>query len=160
MSTEEPTNKIADITASLKEFAARETELAKAELVPSAKNAAIGGGMFGTAGVFALHALWMLLIAGALTVGWAFDTFTALGTWAAFIWGFVTVAVISLAIAAILGLIGRTKFRQVKKPEATIAELQATIQALTGTLKKDEPKARTLQPETPDASRVMPTATP
>ena len=79
----------------------------------------------------------MLLIAGALTVGWLLNTFTSLGTWSAFIWGFVLVAVISLILAAVCALIGRSRFRQIRKPEATIDELNTTIKALTAALKRE-----------------------
>lgn len=135
MTTPEPSN-FAAVTESLKQVASSNIELAKAELTPAAKHAAIGGGMFGGAGVFALHALWMLLIAGALAVGLFFARFTALGQWASFVLGFVTVAVLSLIVAGILALLGKGQFAQVKKPEATIAELQATIADLQRALGK------------------------
>ncbi|MDO4717163.1 MAG: phage holin family protein [Propionibacteriaceae bacterium] len=137
MTTPEPKSRINEITEELKSVINYQYELAKAELRPNVKRAAFGGGLFGAALTFALHALWMLLIAGALTVGWLLNTFTGLGTWSAFIWGFVLVAVVSLILAAVCALIGRSRFKQIRKPEATIDELNTTIKALTAALKRE-----------------------
>lgn len=141
MTASESTSRLADITDGLKKLSSSQLELAKAEITPAVKHAAIGGGMFGGAGAFAMHALWMLLIGAALAVGLAFDQFTSLTTWPAFVLGFVTVGIASLLIAGILALLGRSQFRRVKKPEATIAELNATMQALTAAIKRDDQKA-------------------
>ncbi|MDO4784812.1 MAG: phage holin family protein [Propionibacteriaceae bacterium] len=136
MATPEPKSQIKQIAEELKSVINYQYELAKTELRPTAKRAAYGGGLFGAALTFALHALWMLLIAGALTVGWLLDTFTSLGTWSAFIWGFVLVAVASLIIAAVCALIGRSSLKKIRKPEASIDELNATLKALTAALKR------------------------
>ena len=45
----------------LMDFVARETELAKAELIPAAKQAGIGSAFVGAAVTFLLHSLWMLV---------------------------------------------------------------------------------------------------
>lgn len=124
------------VSQNLKSVLGNQAELAKAELGPAAKNAAIGSGMFGTAGVFALHALWMLLLSAALAVGWLYVSVTGLGPWGSFTLGFLTVAVLSLLIAGLLALIGVRRFKRVKKPEATIAELQKTVAELQAALKK------------------------
>lgn len=119
-----------EFRANFSEFVEREKELAKAELVPAAKHAGIGGAMFGGAGMFAIHALWMFIIALALTIGWILDSFTALSTWGAFTIGFFACVVISLLIAFILFKIGSAQFKRVKAPEGTIAEASATMGAL------------------------------
>ncbi len=116
--------------AELSEFIEREKELARAELVPAAKAAGIGSGLFAAAGVFALHALWMVILCLALAVGWFFDTFTAIGTWGAFTLGFLLVAVMSVLIAFILIKVGQLQMGKVKSPEATIAEARTTLSAL------------------------------
>ncbi|GAB3816297.1 hypothetical protein GCM10028820_15310 [Tessaracoccus terricola] len=119
-----------EFRANFAEFVEREKELAKAELVPAAKHAGIGSAFFGGAGMFAIHALWMFIIALALTIGWILDSFTALSTWGAFTIGFFACVVVSLLIAFILFKIGSAQFRHVKAPEATIAEAGATMSAL------------------------------
>lgn len=128
------TSKLGEIVDALSEFVATESELAAAELKPAAKHAGIGSGMFAGAGTFALHALWMLIIAFALAIGWILDSFTALGPWGAFTLGFVIAAVISLLIAFVLVKIGQAQMKKVKKPEATIAEAKATLQAIAASL--------------------------
>jgi membrane protein implicated in regulation of membrane protease activity len=84
-----------------------QVELAKAELTPAAKNAGIGGGLFGAA-AFGLAAL-------------------GLPYWAAFL----IVAGVLLVIAAIAALIGYTRIKKVKAPEKTIANAQALVAELS-----------------------------
>lgn len=114
----------------LAEFIAREKELAKAELVPAAKSAGIGAGLFAGAGVFALHALWMLLLCLALGVGWFLTSFTALSPWGGFTLGFLLTAILSLIVAFILIKVGQLNMGKVKSPDATIEEARATISSL------------------------------
>lgn len=118
------------IRTSLSEFVSRETELAKAEIIPAAKHAGIGSGFFAGAGAFAFHALWMLIIAAALAIGWLLDSVTALSTWGSFTLGFVITAIFSLLVAFILIKLGQGQLRKVKAPEATIAEAKATLTAV------------------------------
>lgn len=145
-----PTSKLGEVVDALSEFIAAESELAAAELKPAAKHAGIGSGMFAGAGTFALHALWMLIIAFALAIGWILDAFTALSTWGAFTIGFIIAAVISLLIAFVLVKIGQAQMKKVKKPEATIAEAKATLQAIVASLGriKGEPQgAEVIRPD-------------
>ena len=106
-----------------------QVELAKSELTPAAKNAGIGGGLFGAAGYFGINAGTLVFIAAALGLA-------ALGLpyWAAFL----VMAGVLLLIAAILGAIGFTRIKKVKPPEKTIAngkalvtELQAAVSRAT-----------------------------
>lgn len=103
--------------------------LAKSELTPAAKNAGIGGGLFGAAGYFGVNAGTLIFIAAALGLA-------ALGLpyWAAFL----IMAGVLLVIAAILGAVGYSRFKKVKPPEKTIAngkalvtELQAAVSRAT-----------------------------
>ena len=64
---------IGNISNDLSTLFRQEVELAKAELVPAAKHAGIGGAFFGGAGMFAIHAVWMFVIALALTIGGLVD---------------------------------------------------------------------------------------
>lgn len=135
--TQEPESRdFAEVSANLKAVIDDQVSLAKSELAPAAKHVAVGSGMFGAAGVFALHALWMLLIGGALAVGWLYDSVTKLGPWGSFVLGFLTVAVLSLLIAGLLAMFGSGQFKKVKKPEATIEELNKTIADLRLALSK------------------------
>ena len=60
---------LVEIKDTVAEFVSKETELAAAELKPSAKAAGIGAGFFAVAAVFVFHALWMLVILIALSIG-------------------------------------------------------------------------------------------
>ena len=115
----------------LMDFVERESELAKAEIIPSAKQAGIGSAYVAGASAFLLHAIWMLVVTFGFGIGWLLDTFTGLGLLGSFTLGFLLGAVVSLAIAAVLALLARKRFRRVKAPEATIAEAKATFIALT-----------------------------
>ena len=97
-------------------------ELAKAELTPAAKNAGIGGGLFGAAGYFGINAATLIYVAAAFGLA-------ALGLpyWAAFL----IVAGVLLVIAAITGLIGYSRIKKVKAPEKTIANAQALVSELS-----------------------------
>lgn len=122
---------IQQVRASLAEFVSKETELAKAEVLPAAKQAAFGSGMFAGAGAFAFHALWMIIISVALGIAWLLNSVTALGPWGSGMIGFLTTAVFSLLIAFVLVKLGQFRFRKVSKPDATIAEAKATFTAIS-----------------------------
>ncbi len=149
MTTPEPASTFNRVAANVSDFIAVESELAKAELVPAAKHAGIGTGFFAGAGAFIFHALWMLVIAMALAISWALNSFTPLGPWGSFTIGFLLTVMFSLLIAFILIMLGRRQFKQVKKPEATIAEAKATaaaISAALGTTPTDEPTLTAYRP--------------
>ena len=128
------------VRASLAEFASKEAELARAEVVPAAKNAGFGSGMFAGAGVFALHALWMIIIAISLAIAWLLNSVTALGPWGSGTIAFVITAVFSLLIAFVLVKLGQSRFKKVAKPEATIAEAKATFTAIGDALSGHGPE--------------------
>ena len=113
-------------------------ELAKTELIPSAKNAGIGAGLFGAAGYFGINALTLLYIAAALGL-------VALGVapWLAF----VIVAAVLLLVAAVLGLIGYTRVKKVKAPERTIAQAQESVAEISGAIKRATAAAQAPQIE-------------
>lgn len=121
---------LVEIKDTVAEFVSKETELAAAELKPSAKAAGIGAGFFAGAAVFVFHALWMLVILIALSIGLLLYAVTPMGPWGSFTLGFLASVLISLLIAGVLFTLGRGKFSQVKKPEATIAEAKATLDAV------------------------------
>ena len=132
------------IKASLAEFVSKETELAKAEVVPAAKQAGIGSGLFAGAGILALHALWMILIAVVSAIAWLLNSVTDLGPWASGTIAFAITAVFSLLVAFILVKVGQSRFKKVTKPEATIAEARATLTAISDAVSGDSPSDRAL----------------
>ena len=142
-------DQIATIKGAIPKMIAGIKELAKAELVPSAKHAGIGGGLFGGAGASAFFAFKCLLWAATFGVANFYhyvagrDWFTALAL------AFVTFAVIALVLAAVMGLIGWLQVKKVKMPTATIEETKASISALSSSVTaglddvKAEDEART-----------------
>lgn len=130
----EPRYPLVAIKDALSDFVAKESELAAAELKPAAKAAGIGGAFFAGAAVFLFHALWMFVILVALAVGLLLNTLTPLGPWASFTLGFLASVLFSVLVAVILFTLGRGKFAQVKKPEATLSEAKATLDVVVDTL--------------------------
>jgi uncharacterized membrane protein YqjE len=83
-----------------------EVELAKAELAQKGKQAGIGAGMFGGAGLFGVFGF------GALTAAIIALLATAMDTWLAA----VIVAVVYFAIAGIAALMGKNRVKQATPP--------------------------------------------
>lgn len=101
-------------SSQVSELVRYEVELAKAEIAESAKSGAIGGGLFGAAGVVLLYStFFFFFFIAALLAVW-------LPLWA----GFLITFAIMLVIAGILALIGLKKVKGVKKPEKTIESVQ------------------------------------
>lgn len=126
----EPRHPLVEIKDAVADFVSKESELAAAELKPTAKAAGLGAGFFAGAAVFLFHALWMLVILVALAVGLLIHAITPLGPWGSFTLGFLVSVLFSLLVAGVLFTFGRGKFAQVKKPEATISEAKATLDAV------------------------------
>jgi uncharacterized membrane protein YqjE len=101
--TPELVKQLSDQTSSL---VRSEIELAKAELATKGKQAGIGAGMFGGAGVFGLYGF------GALTAAIIAALSLAMDTWLAAL----IVAVVYFAIAGIAALMGRGKVKQAGPP--------------------------------------------
>lgn len=114
-----------------------EIQLAKAELVPAAKNAGIGAGLFGAAGYFAICALSVLYFAAAFALAQVVDTWLA----------FLIVGVVLLLIAAVLGLVGFLLVKRVKAPEKTIANANATVAELKAAVQRGNAAATAPQIE-------------
>ncbi len=132
---------LSDITADIQTIVKGEIELAKAELVPQAKRLTLGAGLFGAAGYFLIQAVTLLFICGGLA-------FTALyeggvGIVWAFCLGFLTMAGVTLLIAGVLVLIGWMKV-QVKGPEATIANAQQSVDAVTSAINRGQANVRAI----------------
>ncbi|WP_375431046.1 phage holin family protein [uncultured Friedmanniella sp.] len=124
---------VKSITDDVKLLVRDEIALAKAELVPAAKNAGIGAGMFGAAGYFAICALSVLYFAAAFGL-----VALGLSEWLAFL----IVGVVLLLIAAVLGVIGLTLVKKVKGPERTIATANATVADLKAAVQRGNAAAK------------------
>jgi hypothetical protein len=115
-----------------------EIELAKAELVPSAKKAGIGAGMLGGAGYFGINGATLLYVAAALGI-------YALGL---SLWlSFLIVAVVLLLIAGILALIGMRNLKKVKGPDKTIAQAKTSVAEIKGAIQQGTAAAKAPQIE-------------
>lgn len=131
----EPGHPLVEIKDALADFVAVESELAVVELTPTAKSAGIGAGLFAGAAVFVFHVIWMLVLAVALGVA-LLISLTGMGPLGSITLGIVASMVFSLIVAAVLVLLGRNKFREIQKPEATIAEAKATLDAVVDVVAK------------------------
>ena len=128
---------IKGITDDVKLLVRDEIQLAKAELVPAAKNAGIGAGLFGAAGYFAICALSVLYFAAAFALAQVMDTWLA----------FLIVGVALLLIAAVLGLVGFLLVKRVKAPEKTIANANATVAEIKAAVQRGNAAATAPQIE-------------
>ncbi|MEU1617212.1 phage holin family protein [Streptomyces sp. NPDC005722] len=113
----------ASATADLSELVHEEIALAKAELRQDVKRAGIGGGAVGAAGILALFSLPVLSFAAAYGIH-------NLGLGLA--WSFLIVGGAYLVLAGLLGLMARSKFKKIKKPERSIASAKETAAVLQG----------------------------
>ena len=104
---------IKNITDDVKLLVQDQIELARAELVPAAKNGGTGAGLFGAAGYFGISATILLYFAAAFGLVEA-----GLPEWLAFL----IVAVALLLIAGILAGVGYLFVKRIKPPERTIAQ--------------------------------------
>lgn len=95
----------------------QQIELAKSELSYTAKQAASTSGLLIGAGVLGFLAFVFLLVAGAYGIVAA-----GLPVWA----GFLIVAGLLLLVAAILGLLGRSRAKKVGPPQRAINQAQET----------------------------------
>jgi len=108
--------------------------LAKAEVVPAAKAAGVGGGMFGAAGYLAANAASLLFLAGGLGFALLYSHLAGWGPLASTALGFVTMAVLLLVLAGILAMMGKGKLKKVKAPEETLKEAKQTVATLKQSL--------------------------
>lgn len=130
------------ITDDVKALVQGEVELAKAELVPSAKKAGVGAGMFGAAGYFALNGVSLLFLAGALAFALLFG-----GKTLPIVLGFVCMAVVVFILAGILALVGKSSINKVKGPEQTIAEGKKSVESVKHAMTRANAQAKTQQLE-------------
>ena len=140
---------VKDIQGDIRNLIQGEVELAKQELVPSAKNAGAGAGLFSGALYFVLNALILLFIAGALFIWQWLDLPIALA--------FVIMAGVLVVLAGILGLIGFTRVRKVKGPERAIAQGQQTADTVKAAIARGNAAATAKTIEATPAHAALPT---
>ncbi len=128
---------ISGIQTDVKTIVHDEIELAKAELVPQAKAAGLGVGLFGAAGYLALTSSILLFFTLALLIAMAFGTFLA--TLPALVCGFAVMTIVLLIIAGVFVLTGKGKF-SFTKPEKTIDSAQRSVASVRQAL-SDQTKA-------------------
>jgi hypothetical protein len=116
-STAELVKQLSQQTSAL---ARKEVELAKAELAEKGKQAGIGAGMFGGAGILALYGLALLAATAVLALAQGVDGWVA---------GLI-VAVLFFAAAGIVAVVGRSRMQEATplKPEQTAESVQEDVQ--------------------------------
>lgn len=117
-------------------------ELARAEIVPSAKHAGIGGLGVGVVVAFGLFLLHCLLWAAVFGIAIFFHAVVGFGWLGSMAFAFLTLALISLIIVIVFGVIAFAQFRKVKAPTATIAEAKASVSALSNAVTEGVSEAK------------------
>src|SRR5919112_3809726 len=126
---EKPTAELVkDISDQATRLVRSEIELAKAELAVKGRQAGIGAGMFGGAGLFAVFGF------GALTAAAIAALDTAMATWLAAL----IVAVVYFAIAGIAALLGKKKVKQATPlaPKQAIDTTKADVEVAKARVKE------------------------
>jgi hypothetical protein len=117
----------ADVTAIVR----GEIELAKAELLPQAKAAGLGVGLFTVAALVGLTGLTVLLMGFSFWLSFGYQIWFHLDLLPSLAWGFATIAVLFFLVAALLALLGKSQFTFTGAKE-TAASAEATVAAVTG----------------------------
>jgi hypothetical protein len=105
--TQDLKSQVSTLVDAVKALATGWKDKAIAQAKPKAKSAGILGGAFGAAGLFAVKAVSLLVLAAAAAFGALYSS--VMNPWAATALGLVTVAVILLLLAGILALVGRSQ---------------------------------------------------
>ena len=111
--TQDLKSQVSTLVDAVKALATGWKDKAIAQAKPKAKSAGILGGAFGAAGLFAVKAVSLLVLAAAAAFGALYSS--VMNPWAATALGLVTVAVILLLLAGILALVGRSQIRVLTK---------------------------------------------
>ncbi|MBZ8177553.1 phage holin family protein [Corynebacterium poyangense] len=117
---------ISNATSQMSTLFRSELELAKTELAQEAKKGAVGGGLFGVAGVIALYStFFFFFFIAALLHLW-------LPLWASFL----IVFAVMIALAACLALFGYRKVKKMGKPEKTVESVSELKNLVPGKAQK------------------------
>lgn len=112
----------ADVTAIVK----GEIELVKAELVPQAKSAGVGAGLFGAAAYIGVTGATLLFIGLSFLLSLGFEAWFSLPLLGAAAWGFSIMAILLFVLAGAAVLIGKQRM-VFRKPDATIAQAEESV---------------------------------
>lgn len=116
---------VSDASRDISGLISSEIALAKSELKVSVRSGGISVAMFAAAAFVGVLAIIMLSIAIAFFINWNGDGL-------ALHWAFLIVFAFYVAVAAVLGLVGYKKIRQVGPPERAIAQGREIPKALKG----------------------------
>jgi uncharacterized membrane protein YqjE len=110
---------VKDLSAQVSTLVRQELELAKVELTEKGKQAGIGAGMFGGAGLFALYGVGALVTCAIIALA------TAVTAWLAAL----IVAVVLFAVAGVLALVGRSRTQRATPvvPEQTVETIKEDV---------------------------------
>ncbi len=110
---------VKDLSTQVSTLVRQELELAKVELTAKGKQAGIGAGMFGGAGLFALYGVGALVATAILALA------TAVAAWLAAL----IVAVVLFAVAGVLALMGKPRAQRAVPPvpEQTVATVKEDV---------------------------------
>jgi membrane protein len=108
-----------DLSTQVSTLVRQELELAKVELTAKGKQASIGAGMFGGAGLFALYGVGAIVAAAILGLA------AAVAPWLAAI----IVAVVLFAVAGVLALMGKSRAKRAVPPvpEQTVETIKEDV---------------------------------
>ncbi len=123
----------ADVTTIVK----GELELAKAELMPQAKAAGVGAGLFSGAAVVGLGGLSLLFLGLSFWLSYGFQVWFHLEQLAALAWGFAVMALLFFLLAGVLALVGKSQLR-FTGAQKTVAEAEETVAAVKGAVEKGQ----------------------
>lgn len=110
---------VKDLSTQVSTLVRQELELAKVELTAKGKQAGIGAGMLGGAGLFALYGVGALVATAILALSTAVDAWLAA----------LIVAVVLFAVAGVMALMGRSRARRAGPPvpEQTVATVKEDV---------------------------------
>lgn len=116
---------LADATRDVSSLVQAEIALAKSEVKVSLTTGGIGAALLGAAAFLGIVVVILLSVTVAYFINWSGDGL-------ALHWAFLIVTTFYLVVAAVLGLVGIRKVKQVRGPEKTIATAKELPQALKG----------------------------
>lgn len=106
-------------------------ELAKAEIKPAAKNGGLAVGLFAAAAIVVATVLWLVLITIGFALAIIFSQVFHRSPVTSLALGFLLLVVLSLILAGVLAVLGISRIKKVKAPQATIAEAKASLAAIS-----------------------------
>ena len=132
--TQDLKSQVSTLVDAVKALAMGWKDKAIAQAKPKAKSAGILGGAFGAAGLFAVRALSLLILAAAAGFGALYSS--VMNPWAATALGLVTVAVILLVLAAVLALVGRSQIAELTKKVDIGADVKLGAETIKSGIEK------------------------